>query len=186
MSYQVQDACSHTTIGHMFYHVLCPNQSLTTRVTHVVFGCLLLVGGIFAIYSFITNRSSTPASPKTPEVEKQASPKTTEVGRQAITELSSQNTQATQSRPTLPIFRATVGKPESWKHDFNDAGHLDKSMAGKKISDIQDIETILRLFPQSLYEETRTNAYRNKERAFSFVSNEVLNTFLENPINNSV
>jgi hypothetical protein len=189
MSYQVQDACSHTAMEHMFYHILCPNQSLTTRVTQVVFGSLLLIGGIFAIYSFIANRSSTPASPKTSESEqavtKPSSSTIPDVSKQAITEPVSPKKidQATESRSTQPTFKVSVGTFQPY--DYNDAGHLDKSMAGKKISDIQDIETILRLFPNPTYEETRTKAYVDKQKAFSFVSNEVLSTFLENSIDDT-
>lgn len=184
---QVQGACSHTAMGHMFYHVLCPNQSLTTRVTNVVFGCLLLVGGIFAICSFIAKRSSTPASPKTPEVGKKdatepSSSKSAKKDKQSITELPSQQTQATESRPRQPTFHLSVGTPESWKHDYNDAHHLDSSMVGKKISDIQDIETIFRLFPHPLSKYEGSKMW-NQKNAFSFVPNGVLSTFLENPIN---
>jgi hypothetical protein len=58
----VQAACNHTKMGHMFYHVLCPAQSLTKRATTVAFGCLLLVGVLFAAYSAISKYFFTPAT----------------------------------------------------------------------------------------------------------------------------
>jgi len=71
----MQAACNHTPMGHLFYHVLCPTQSLTKRATIVAFGCLLLVGGLFAAYSAISKYLSTPPSPKkpsNPEIDEQA------------------------------------------------------------------------------------------------------------------
>jgi len=45
----LQAACTHTTMDHLFYHALCPTQPLIT-VTTVVFGGLLLIGGIFKAF----------------------------------------------------------------------------------------------------------------------------------------
>lgn len=72
----VQAACNHTT--HLFYHVLCPNSSLTARMTTVVLGGFLLIGAIFAA-STISKYLLTSASPKAPEI-----PEYPEIGKQAI------------------------------------------------------------------------------------------------------
>lgn len=74
----VQSACTHTT--HLFYHVLCPNSSLTARVTTVMLGGLLLIGAIFAA-SAISKYFSTPASPKAPKIPEY--PEIPEIGKQA-------------------------------------------------------------------------------------------------------
>lgn len=58
----LQATCTHTTMGHLFYHVLCPTQSLTARVTTVVGGGLLLIGALFAAYSLISRYISTPSA----------------------------------------------------------------------------------------------------------------------------
>jgi hypothetical protein len=63
----LQAACAHTTMGHMFYNILCPNQSLTTRVTTVVLGGMLLVGAIFAASKYFLR----PSYPEVPEVGEQ-------------------------------------------------------------------------------------------------------------------
>ncbi len=72
---QLQATCNHTPMGHQFYHVLCPTQSLTKRATIVAFGCLLLIGLLFTAYSTISKYLSTPPSPKkssNPEIDEQA------------------------------------------------------------------------------------------------------------------
>jgi hypothetical protein len=65
----VQAACNHTT--HLFYDIFCPNSSLTERVTTVVLGGLLLIGGIFTV-SAISKYLFTPSYPEIPEVGKEA------------------------------------------------------------------------------------------------------------------
>jgi len=75
----MQATSTHSTMSHMFYNVLCPTQSLTKRVTIVVGGGLLLIGGLYTAYSIISKYFVTSSSPKLPSY-----PEIPEVGKQAI------------------------------------------------------------------------------------------------------
>jgi hypothetical protein len=101
----IQAACNRTTVGHIFYHVLSPAQSLTTRVTIVVGGCLLLIGVVFAGYSAISKYFSTTSNPETGKTLE--IPPYPELGKQAIeSTIASLN-----NHPDVPTTRNFMMQP---------------------------------------------------------------------------
>jgi hypothetical protein len=101
----MQVACTHSTMGHVFYHVLCPTQSLTTRVTKCGFVGLLLIGAVFATYSAISKYFSTPSIPKDPEIDQNL--KSQDLGKEASS-LTSNGITKSNGQPDAGVVESTT------------------------------------------------------------------------------